>query len=287
MKERYWLYCVAQFFASNCPRSLAYTIASLLSILRYCFAKVDREIVRYNLLPIVKDERKVKVYTKEIIRNFSYYLVDFFRLQRIDGHFVKKFIKIEGLDYLNEVVFAKKGAIILTAHLGNYELGGALIAYLGYDLGFDIYGVALPHKDKRIDEFFNRKRLLYNLKVIPTGVVVKKCIQILKEGHMVAFLGDRDFTSAKGERVHICGKEAMLPKGPAYFSTKTGAPILPAFFVREKKYFYRLIIEPTIYPNLPDREKTMEEVIVEYSKVLEKYIKLYPDQWYMFAKYWL
>ena len=82
------------------------------------------------------------------------------------------------------------------------------------------------------------------------------------------------------------GRQAYFPRGAAFFALKTGAYVVPAFLVRENKMFYNLKFEkPISY----DREsKTAEkDIIQEYIYILEKYLKKYPGQWYMFEKYWL
>ncbi len=280
----YYLYWIARVLALTLPRRFSYFIASLISRFKYYFSKYDRECVIYNIRPVVKDARNIHRYAFKVFENFAFYLVDFFSLAKINRRFIEKFVRLSGLENINKVIGEKKGIVALTAHIGNYELGGAITSYLGYE----IYAIALPHKDKRVNNFFNHQRNIFNVKTISTGVTVRRCFKILRDKKIVAFLGDKDFLAEEGERVSICGRKALLPRGPAFFALKTDSVIVPVFFVREDKYYYRLIFEPGIYPYKNDGfYKTIKELIEEYAVVLEKYIIKYPQQWYMFSKYWL
>lgn len=275
----YYIYIFAKNFSLSLPRKACFFVAKILALLQYYLSKKDREAVINNLLPIVGDGKRSRECARGVFVNFAYYLVDFFRYPKLDKKFIKKYVKISGLHYLDESISEKKGIIAVTAHLGNYELAAAVTSLSGYKVN----AVALAHKDKRVNDFFNKQREIAGVNVIPAGVFTRKCFSLLAAGGMVAFLGDRDF-SGGGVKVEMFSKNVLLPRGPAFFSLKTGVNIVPAFFVRKNKEFYHLIFEKPIDTKV---FKTEEEVIKEYSAVLEKYIKSYPEQWYLFQNYWL
>ena len=200
-------------------------------------------------------------------------------MQVLTSGIIKKYVRISGLDHLNRSLAKGKGVVVSSAHLGNYELAGAIISLLGYSVSV----IALVHKDKRVNVFFDRQRQRVGMNVIPTGVAIKKCFSILKRGQALGLLGDKDF-SGSGVKLKMGSKCAIFPRGAAYFSLKTGADIIPTFLIREDKFFYRLIFEEPIVITAKSDE---EGVIKSYIKVLEKYIRKYPQQWYMFSKYWV
>ena len=82
-------------------------------------------------------------------------------------------------------------------------------------------------------------------------------------------------------------RTCLFPRGAANFSLKTDAYIIPSFLIRKNKYTYSLIFDTPISPYRGNNKKTEEEVIQECAKILEKYIARYPEQWYMFEKYWI
>jgi len=275
----YLFFVLGGIITSIFSRAACYKFAKFLALLNFYFSKKDRDTVIYNLSAVVEDKEKVQTYAKEVFINFAYYLTDFFSSYKINSDFIKKYVKIENLEHLESSFKRGKGVIAVTAHLGNYELAGAVVASLGYPISV----VALPHKDKRTNDFFDKRRKFSGMKVIPTGIAVKGCLSALGRGEMIALLGDRDF-SKKGKIYKIFSRHACIPRGVYFFSRRTDAAVIPCFLIRENVFFYRFIFEEPIYCSKDTKE---QDLVTQYLAVLEKYVKKYPGQWYIFEKYWL
>jgi lauroyl/myristoyl acyltransferase len=287
----YILYCIGMFFALSLPLRAAYKLAVFFSDIHYIFAASDRKMVRDNLKVIFpgKTPQELNMIRRRMSRNFAKYLVDFFRFSKIDKEYIRKNIKIENIRYFDEALAKGKGVIVLTAHLGNWELGGVVIALSGYPF----WVVALPHKDKEVDDFFNRQRRSKGISVIPFGKAARQCLNLLRENKMVALVGDRDFNE-KGIVVDFFGKQSFFPLGPAAFSMKTGSAIVPGFMFRNPDDTFTLRIEKPIQfaelegeQSQQDKEKRTLEIVNSYKPIIEDYIKKYPDQWYMFRRFWI
>lgn len=281
MMFNYILYRIGQFIALCLPLKIGYSLAIFFSDLHYIFAGKDRKAIKDNLKVIFPKatDREIRQIRIRMFRNFAKYLVDFFRFPKLDMQYIKNNVRLENIHYFDQALSKGKGAVVLTAHLGNWELGGVVIALLGYPF----WVVALPHKDKRVNNFFNSQRQGKNIKVILLGRAVKQCLNALKENELVGLLGDRDFTQS-GEVVDFFGKPTFLPQGPAAFSLKTQAPIVPGFMLRNNDDSFTLKIEKPIEFN---QTCTQKELISHYKTIIEDYIRKYPDQWYMFRKFWI
>ena len=133
----YYLYRLAIFLARVLPRRVVYFIAFCVAEFKVWVSGRDYQAIIYNLNPIIRDKSRLNVYAKEVFRNFAFYIADFFNFSRIDSHFIKKYITVKGLKNIDDIVRQKKGIILLSAHMGNYELGGAITASLGYDVYVD------------------------------------------------------------------------------------------------------------------------------------------------------
>ncbi|MCP4653173.1 MAG: lysophospholipid acyltransferase family protein [Candidatus Omnitrophica bacterium] len=277
----YYIFLVVKVLALLLPRSIGYFIAKNLALLQYYLCKNDRENVLYNLEPIIEDKTKIKKVAKKVFINFAYYLVDFFRCSKFNSDFIKKYVKVSGLENVDQSLRSDDGVVLLTAHLGNYELAGTITSLLGYNFS----AVALPHKDKRTNNLFNHQRQVAGIKVIPTGAGVKKCFSALKGNGVLGLLGDRDF-SGKGLKTKMFSRYAYLPRGFAFFALKVGVNVVPCFMIRKRKYHYHFYFEK---PIIAQRSGAMsqETIVEDYTKVLERYIQKYPDQWYLFIKYWI
>jgi len=280
----YILYRIGQFIALFLPLKIGYLLAAFVSDLRYIFADKDRQAVRENLKTIFpeKTEREIRRLRIRMFRNFAKYLIDFFRFSKLDREYIKRNIKIENMHYVDEALAKGKGVIALSAHIGNWELGGVVIALLGYPF----WAVALPHKHKAVNNFFNSQRESKGMMVIPLGKAVRRCFNLLKENKIVALAGDRDFTE-RGLVLDFFGKPAFFPEGPAAFALKTGAVIVPAFMVRNKDDSFTLKMEkPVEFNPTNDKGKDLVELIKRYKMIFEDYIRRYPEQWYMFRRFW-
>ena len=268
------------------PHVLAYRVGVFLTGFKYIVCAGERKAVRKNLEVILGENHPgIKKYPRQIYANFGRYLVDFFRAEKIDKKFIDKFVKIENLEYMDSALKKGKGAIGLTAHLGNWELSAQILARLGYKMN----AIALTHTHSRIDNFFSRQRQLTGIKVVPVGVSVRQCFSALRKNEVVGILGDRDFSGENGIFVDFLNRSLLAPLGPAVLSLRTGAAIVPAFVIRDEKderYFRYIFTEP-IYPeHSADEKKDIQHLTSKYIKVIEKFVKLYPQQWFIFHEFW-
>ena len=280
----YYIYRFGQFIALLLPLRLVYGIAVFLADLHYFFAFRDRAFVVNNLRIIFPEKANQQLWkiSRAVFRNFAKYLVDFFRFEKLNRGYIDNNVKLEGMHYFDAALSAGKGVVVLTAHLGNWELGGVVIAQLGYPF----LVVALPHKTKKVNDFFDAQRNRKGVKVIAVGKAMRSCISEIRNNHMVALAGDRDFTG-KGILIDFFGLPTHFPEGPAALSLITGAPIVPGFMLRNPDDSFTLRIEkPVEFVPTGDMAKDMAALVVEYKKIFEDYIRKYPEQWYIFRRFW-
>ena len=281
----YYIYRFGQLIALVLPLRLVYFLAVFLADLHYFFAFRDRRFVNANLRIIFpkKSNKDLRKISRKVFRNFAKYLADFFRFEKLNRKFIDKNVKLENLHYFDEALARGQGVVVLTAHLGNWELGGVVIAQLGYPF----WAVALPHKAKMVNDFFDAQRNRKGVKVIAMGKAVRSCITEIRHNHMVALVGDRDF-SEKGILIDFFGKPTHFPEGPAALSLMTGASIVPGFMLRNPDDTFTLRLEkPVEFKASGDKTKDLADLITVYKNIFEDYVRKYPDQWYVFRRFWV
>jgi len=280
----YILYRIGQILALHLPLKISYKIATFISDLHYLFVAKDRKTVKENLEVIfpAKSASEICRIRIEIFRNFAKYLVDFFRFSKLDTQNIKKNIEIQNIHYIDDILSKGKGAIIVSAHLGNWELGGVVIALMGYPF----WAVVLPHKYKKVDDFFKSQREIKGVRVIPLGRAARQSLDVLRENKALALVGDRDF-SEKGLILDFFGRPAIFPKGPAALALKTGATIIPGFMLRNKDDSFTLKFErPLNFTSTGNKDNDLIGLTTQYKEIFEDYIRKYPEQWYIFRKFW-
>jgi len=285
---KYWVYKFGQFCVTHFPLALSYKLAEMLSDIHYYFSFRDRRAVKENLRIVTGfSDQRLHVMAREVFRNFGRYLVEFFRMARcLDDRFIQDNVRLENVEYIPTALKAGRGVILLTAHIGNWEMGGVVLSRLGYSS----LAIALPHKERPVNNLFNQQREVQGLKVVSLQLSIRKCLEALNQNECVAVLADRNFTS-NGEILEFLGRRVSFPKGPAMFSLRTGAPIVPVFFIRCAGDKFVLKVKEPIVPPVADQEQPEPEKLMElmktYTKVIEQEIRQYPTQWLMFRKFWV
>ena len=186
-------------------------------------------------------------------------------------------MKIKNREILDAALTQKKGVILLTAHIGNWELGGMALSLLGYP----VLAIALDHKDHRVNKFFKNRRMTKGIEVVSLGKAGRVCFKALKHNKCVAIVGDRDFSDS-GYVMDFCGKTKTIPRGPAMLSLKSGALIVPAFVIREKYNHLTLKLLPAIQTEGMNEKQIMELC----ASIIESQIYAHPTQWLMFREFW-
>ena len=281
----YCLYVIGFSCAALLPLPACYDVANWAAEIYFKFSKRYKTGLRENLKIVLGEDTDSKVidrYALDVFKNFAKYLADFFKFSKITNEFIKENITIENREYLDECLADGKGAILVSIHIGNWEMGAGVIGSWGYPIN----AVVLEHSSRRINDFFVRRRILNGMKPIPVAGAVKKCLKVLKQNELLAIVGDKDYQSS-GLYVDFFGKKAFLPKGPAVLAFRTGAPLICTILVREKNDKYRLIFEKIEeYVPIGEYEKDIKLLMRGYLKVFEKHIREKPDQWYVFNKVW-
>ena len=281
----YWLK-FAELLARLFPRRMSYGIARRLADLYVLFDKRGRESVIGNLRQIqvgsgvALSPRALHSLARENFLNFAKYLVDFFKFLRLDRKRIDKIVHFGNVpDVLDNLLAHGNGIIFLSAHLGNWELGAAALAALGYKLN----AVALQVPDKKLNDLYRHYRALRGLYPIPFGRAGRECIAALRRNEIVAVVADRDFTGSS-QTVEFFGRPARLPDGPAKLALATGAPLLPIFMVRLPDDSFAYIVEEPIWAD--KSHQTVDDIMRQIAMALERVIRQHSEQWFLFHNLW-
>ncbi len=194
-------------------------------------------------------------------------------------------IQIEGKQYLEEALSKGKGVIALGSHLGSFTLLGARLSLEGYPFNIILNEDNFPKLTRRLMAY-QRKLRQNPFPSKPITTSVKKSLNCLRRNEILYLIADEQQRRG-GLPVPFFGQMAYTPPGPAIFSIKTGAPILPMYIVREKGNPKTLFIKrPVEIERSTDQKKDTERLTAEFTQAIENSIKEYPNQWPWLNRRW-
>ncbi len=290
-----YIYLLGFFLGSILiPRSLQKSVSISVGDLFYLLMGRTRRAVKSNLEVIGRGQfspQEISRLARRTFRNYGQYLLDYMAIHRITSSNKGKVIGGEvGGEYMAQALRKGRGAICITPHLGNWEMGGLLLAFRGGTLNV----LSLDEPDRRTKAFRERFRHSKGIRELyinrgeenPFSTI--ELVKTLRNNEIVAMLGDRE-NSPNTFDVDFFGRRTRFPLGVGILAMMTGAPVLPVFVVMEKDRKYRGIIEKPIYfdgSRRGERERVIREGTGKIARVFEDYIRRYPDQWYNFYSYW-
>lgn len=196
-------------------------------------------------------------------------------------------LDISGLEHLRAGKEKGRGVILLTAHLGNYLLGGYAIARSGTSLAYVSKPVFNPAMRRELEKIYTRYGntliIIHSAQNDPAGGM--KIFRHLKSGGVVVVLNDQD-AGPDGYMSTFFGRPTSIPSGPARFAVRTGAVVLTGFTTRRDGKIHIDIQPPIDASASPDSEAAERTVLDEYSRRLEAKIRETPELYFWFHKKW-
>lgn len=270
------------------PRFLLPPCALFWGGLFYLFLGRKRGCVRKNLR-VVTGRRRVESLVFATFYNFAINWCDIMLMGSLKGKRLFGLIgRQSGDGPLQEALAAGRGAILISMHLGNWELGGLGLAAKGYRLNILTF--------REPDEKVNRQRaalrlergmnFIYVDRQAPSSLAMIEAVNALNRNEVLAILGERDGASRTVE-LDFFGRPTPIPVGAAYLALASGAPVIPVFIPREGSRYLAVMEKPIRFQARRDgRERAVREGMSLILRVFERYVRAYPSQWYNFYDYW-
>jgi lauroyl/myristoyl acyltransferase len=223
-------------------------------------------------------------------RNYGRYAADFMSFPHLKIDNIERKLRdlSEGkegwLGQIQSALHAGRGAIIASAHFGNWDMAGALVA-----LHHPISAVTETFSDEKLNRLLQDQRKDKGMGIIPMEGSARRILRVLHQNQFVAIVVDRPVTEDQGTAVTFFGRKTYVPSGPAALALKSGAAIVPGFvwYGQRNELYVRAF--PPIFPQESKGEQRVHEIArltqLMYD-ALEEMIREYPAQWYMFRQFW-
>lgn len=282
-------YCYA--FAAKCigqciawlPRKLALSVGVYLGRIVFLLSRGQKSRACKHLKQSLGiGQPMAEQLVRRSFQNIGKNLMEFMQLPRMSPRTLHQLVTFEGKEHIDRALAQGRGAIILTAHFGNWELLGARILASGYT----IRGITRQLRSKRLEAIVSSYREKVGWQGIDRDRAVREVLRCLHRNELIAILADVD-TRTRGIFVDFFGRPAYTPYSPVAFALKTGTVILPTFIIRQSDDSHRAIVEAPL--SLQQSGKKEEDLLVNtqrFTKVIESYIRRYPEQWIWMHERW-
>ncbi len=268
------------------PRGLARLLSGFIAFaVCWSFGRLRRVGVRNLQLafPELSSKARERILRRVYI-HLGWQLVEFCRMTRYTPENIRDWMRTEGLEHYLAARARGKGVLVLTAHLGAWELSSFYHSLMGYPMGMVIRRL----DNRRLDEYVNAIRCLHGNFILSKDDFGRGLLAAMHGGKTVGILMDTNMTPPQGEFVRFFGVDACTGTGLAHIARTTGAAVLPGFMLwepGERRYVLHFGPEVEI-PYTADRAADTLEGTRRCTAVLESWIRRYPDQWLWVHRRW-
>ncbi len=247
---------------------IRYRRGYVLSTLRRCFPE--------------KSGPELREIADEMYRGLGMNLVEVARLAGGNVEDLDPRVSVEGEEHVQKALAQGKGVLMLTAHLGNWDLLGMFTAKRGYKLTI----ISKEIKNPALNDMWMKLREEFGVKIVLSHNSYRACLKILKQNELIGFILDTNRPPGAGVFVDFFGRPASTTPGLAFMSAQSGAPVIPVFIHREGADRHVLRAYPA-FPPPPDREEaSILKATQEYTRIIEEEVRRHPEQWLWVHKRW-
>jgi KDO2-lipid IV(A) lauroyltransferase len=215
-------------------------------------------------------------------RNFAINYVEILRLAGGADDDLRQFVAIEGEEIVQDVLRRGKGALVLTAHLGNFDLLAMFTAQRGYPLTI----ISKEIKNPALNDLWMRLRERYGVKIVLSHDSMRGCLKALKSNELLGFILDQNRPHGQGVFVTFFGRPACTTPGLAFISAVTQAPVVPVFIHRTADGRHHVRVLPAIEPPVDRGEDSLRRATQQYTTIIEQEVSRHPDQWTWIHRRW-
>ena len=272
-----WLCC-------RLPYSLLMGVGWGLGNLYYLLIKKERERAVEQMRPALGlGEAEARRLVRLSFINLGRNVLEILYMPRLNRKNFRDFIEIDHLERMQEAIAEGHGVVVLTGHIGTWEWLSA--AFTMNDL--PVTAIAKPQPNMQFTYALDDLRKTIEVQIFSRGTSeLMAAARALKAGKILGFLADQD-GGPGGALVDFLGRPAATPMGPAVFARKFGAPVLPAFILRQPGGKHKVVIgEIMRYEDTGDPDKDLYDFTVRMTRIVEDIIRENPTQWLWFQKRW-
>lgn len=281
-----WFHTVATFLMRFVPVRLAHRVVAWATPLVLPFAPGHVKRATANMRQVLGPGvplREVRRVTRRAFANYACYMVDLVRLASMRRADTLKGLVVHGWEHVEQAFGHGRGVIMVTGHIGSWDLGGAAFIARGKPASVLVETLQPVRWNERVQGI--RERM--GLRAIPIESGPREMLAVLRRREALGILIDRPLEE-EGVPVNFFGRTTRVPGGPATLALRTGAPVVPFALLRDPTgNGYIGHVGAPLVPGEATRSPSEVQALTQrIMSWLEEVIRQYPDQWYMFRPMW-
>jgi len=285
----YWSWRVAAALVQRLPARVVYVGAVIGGEITYLVWRRRREITKNNFAIVLArpaNDPEVARVSRRAFRNFGKYLTEIMRFPRLGRAELHELVKIDAAshEYLAAAREHGRGIIFVSAHFGNFEIGGARIAQ-----EIPLTVVADELENQRLMDFLVANREHKNVVILPPQGATRRVLAALRRNEMVGFMMDLGPRAHELDNVEATffGARTAFPTIAAALARVSGAPIIVATVTRDRdNSFSGVAVPPIFVERTKQAANDLERATQTIVHALEGLMRPQPDQWYIFRPMW-
>ncbi len=188
----------------------------------------------------------------------------------------------DGIEILKDLLEEKKGAILISAHVGNFEVADFFFADI--DFKSQIHLVTTDREHSHIKDYFESISIKTNLNFIVVKDDLSHIFEInncLSNNEIICFTGDRYFPGNKTLKTNFLGEDALFPAGPFSIASRMNVPVACVYVMKEKNLHYHLYTR-----RVSVKHRDAQHLLESYCSSVTNILKKYPLQWFNYYDFW-
>jgi len=246
---------------------------------------IRKRVVERQIAAAFPDLRRVAVtrLARESYRHLGRTFIETALLNSLGKDGLQELVEtVEGWEEIEEVMAKGKGAVLVTGHIGNWELAGAYVAARGVPLDAIVRGMANP----LFDAYLNNTREAIGMTIVHDSEAVRRTPRSLRAGRAVAFVADQGVMGLASTFVPFFGRPAKTPRGAAVFALRFNVPVVFVVALRQPNGRYRIVVERIEAPQTGDRDRDVDAIVARFTQHLEKWVRAVPAQYFWQHRRW-
>lgn len=267
------------------PFSKIEVFSKKLGIIWFALDKKHRNIAIDNILIAYGqdiDRQRAENLAKDVFKNCLRMVFEHAWFNRLPTDYYPRYFIIRGQENLDRAYAKGRGVILISGHIGNWELFTGLHNMLDYQF----CAVYKRVKNRGLDRYILEKRAGDGLELVPVHGAFREIRSLLANGYIAGLVADQNVKRKQAVFVDFFRRKTAVNKNIAKLAMVSKAPLVPAFILRKNGGFLFKILPEVPVETTGDPEKDLESICQAFTSTIEEYVKKYPQQWFWIHNRW-